>query len=516
MSVQNPNPSTNIDDYNIPELMTIVGISSLGKSEINSNVDKLMNNTTNKKLLVFLEQVREKLLNKSQPTKIKELIDKETQAWMKNEYFLPMDKQQKDKITDRKNTIEVYHEGEHDAIKKEHVGVSNTYNVPVAQDTLNPTLKNTTERLVILDSRYRQYNPLQDNINTDYVLDLSDHLSNVLSLRLYAYQIPYTWYNIATNYGNNYFWIVDRSTMLEVQVVLPDGNYTQTSYLTAVNTILSNAGFSGPTSKMFSIDSIANRTTISITKYGGVPLTATAEIIFYDPTAQYAYTIPNTDKLSQVNKAYYLDESMGWMIGYREPFYTLGTPIISEAIPSFIGTKYLLLCIDDFNQNHLNNQLVTITEPSRAIRVPPYYSYDIPIDIVSPGQENENQPNPDKIFINYTPYVQIKPTAPRTLTQAQIYTVNQIIKNNSNVTNHRLRAPTTTDVFCPLPIKVPACFGQLIPEFGGSMQDNKRTYFGPTNIERLRIRLLDDKGNTLDLNGADWSITLIAECLYQY
>ena len=53
-------------------------------------------------------------------------------------------------------------------------------------------------------------------------------------------------------------------------------------------------------------------------------------------------------------------------------------------------------------------------------------------------------------------------------------------------------------------------------EFSGSIQDNKRIYFGPVNINRMRITLLNDKGNLVNLNGADWSITLISENLYQY
>jgi hypothetical protein len=56
----------------------------------------------------------------------------------------------------------------------------------------------------------------------------------------------------------------------------------------------------------------------------------------------------------------------------------------------------------------------------------------------------------------------------------------------------------------------------MIVEFGGSMQDNKRTYFGPVNIDRMNIKLLDDKGHLLNLNGADWCVTIITELLYQY
>jgi hypothetical protein len=58
--------------------------------------------------------------------------------------------------------------------------------------------------------------------------------------------------------------------------------------------------------------------------------------------------------------------------------------------------------------------------------------------------------------------------------------------------------------------------GELYSEISGSLQVFRRQYFGPVNIDRLRLSLLDDKGRVLNLNGCDWSITLLAEMLYQY
>ena len=45
---------------------------------------------------------------------------------------------------------------------------------------------------------------------------------------------------------------------------------------------------------------------------------------------------------------------------------------------------------------------------------------------------------------------------------------------------------------------------------------SERAYFGPVNIERIHVKLLDDTGNIVNLNGNDWSFSLIAEQLYQY
>jgi hypothetical protein len=58
--------------------------------------------------------------------------------------------------------------------------------------------------------------------------------------------------------------------------------------------------------------------------------------------------------------------------------------------------------------------------------------------------------------------------------------------------------------------------GVPIIELPGGYQENKRSYFGPVNIDRLQIQLVDDKGNNVNLNGVDWSFTIICECLYKY
>jgi hypothetical protein len=69
-------------------------------------------------------------------------------------------------------------------------------------------LKNVTSRFVIIDSQFRQATGGIDTLSTDYTLDLSDPLTDALSLRLYSIQIPFTWYIIDTVYGNTCFWII--------------------------------------------------------------------------------------------------------------------------------------------------------------------------------------------------------------------------------------------------------------------------------------------------------------------
>ena len=112
--------------------------------------------------------------------------------------------------------------------------------------------------------------------------------------------------------------------------------------------------------------------------------------------------------------------------------------------------------------------------------------------------------------------MEVLPSAPRTLTNAQIYTINEIIKNKSKNTSNKGKATTNSDTFAILYIKYPLSAAGIAVDFSGQLQDNKRNYFGPVDIDRLRMRLVDDRGYIVNLNGSEWSCSIICETLYQY
>ena len=92
------------------------------------------------------------------------------------------------------------------------------------------------------------------------------------------------------------------------------------------------------------------------------------------------------------------------------------------------------------------------------------------------------------------------------------------MKNNERYSNYtKISSPSCTDTFAVIPLdKKNLAVGELYVEDSSTLQLNKRIYFGPVNIDRFRVKLLDDKGAVLNLNGGDWCLTLIAEILYQY
>jgi len=431
----------------------------------------------------------------------------QTKLWLNNKGALPQtNPMQANKITDRFQQIGVY-SNNHLPMTREQLGVNGTHEVDVAQDgKLNPTLKNTTQRLIVLDSFFRQESGVGGS-STDYTLDLSDHLTDVLSLRLWSIEIPLTYYIIDTAYGNTYFWISDGDN--NIPILLESGNYTPETLVNALNAAFTTAGFASfNTTPPVSYNPANYKITMKLIggQYTPPPSSTTTaftidtftNLRFFDPTA----TLESNNTAAP--QTLYVNQTLGWLLGFHNdtgivPVDTSGnTP---NAVLDLNGPRYFILALDDYNQNHLNNGLVSITEPSKVVRLPSYYTPDQPL-------------LPEQAPFGQVP--QLIQSSPRTLTQSQLYTINEILKNNVNNFDVRATAPTTTDVFAVIPIKQNSVGGTLYVDFSGQLQDNRRTYFGPVDIDRMRIRLLNDKGNVVNLNGADWAVTIISENLYQY
>jgi hypothetical protein len=568
---------TNANNYTISELLIILDLDDPTSSEIIDATDKYIErfeSEGNAKMVNFFTDVQNKLveyvdnLEEGGDPDDLEFFNDDEQAneWYENEVLTQKDNPiQKDKITERKQKIDVFEGGNQMPMNREQLGVNNTFNLPVAQDTLNPNLKNVTSRFVNLDSQFRQ---ASDTSSTDYTLDLSDPLTNALSLRMYSVQIPYTWYLIDNQYGNTCFWIVIpfNNVDYEVQVSFTPGNYTYDSFKAEFTRAIGAAHIAAPTSPPPDFPSLiqinTNNSMVTINLNGWI-------YTYTDTNTHPHVSIPitinginqTTDTFDPLLNPYFLffdfsgrlncltncssknptiNGTLGWLMGFRLPIVPIyinpgNTPI---AIIDLYGPKYFILVLDDYNQNHINNGLITITEISKKLAMPSYFNTSQPYICVS------NSSNPltnlvnnattaeaiatglttdnafgllDKINIGYGQRQVILPSAPRTLTNAQLYTINEITKNREQNTTFRGKAPTNSDTFALIPIKKGGMStGDLYVEFGGSMQDNKRIYFGPVSVDRMRIKLVDDRGYTVDLHGAEWCFTIIAELLYQY
>jgi hypothetical protein len=140
--------------------------------------------------------------------------------------------QEKEKDSDKeKETNSLEQPEQHPITEQNTPDTTTNFNVGVKKDKLNPNLKNVTSRLIYLDSQFRQASGSESS--TDFTLDLSDPLTNLLSLKLYSVQIPYSWYIIDSQYNNNTFWISTSTN--NYQIIIDSGNYTPASLVTELN-----------------------------------------------------------------------------------------------------------------------------------------------------------------------------------------------------------------------------------------------------------------------------------------
>jgi hypothetical protein len=63
-------------------------------------------------------------------------------------------------------------------------------------------------------------------------------------------------------------------------------------------------------------------------------------------------------------------------------------------------------------------------------------------------------------------------------------------------------------------MEVSGAFQASQGESSSTSINTERRFFGPVNIQKLKITLYDDLGFILDLNGMDWAIELAFECVY--
>ena len=157
----------------------------------------------------------------------------------------------------------------------------------------------------------------------------------------------------------------------------------------------------------------------------------------------------------------------------------------------------LFIVLEDYNQNHVNDGLVSVSQRDTRATLPVYALRNI-YNCNPETNERMNQ----GLYGKH-------------LTNRQIYSMNQIIESQNETTDSNKGTRSLKDVFAIVPIKYGLNPGDIFVEFGGTLQAQERTYFGPVNISRLRVKLLTDRGDVINLNNADWSFQIICEQLWQ-
>lgn len=361
-------------------------------------------------------------------------------------------------------------------------------------------------RIINIDSCYRE-NLLSQNqtydsyTSSDMIIDLNDTLDNIVSLELANICIPFTFYNISQDQGNNYFYVYNSSSDTTTKISIDGGNYTNASIISSINDALTTSSID----ISFEIETLTNKVSISSTDATGYT------VVFYDndKTSDFSFA-DQCMSTSGANVQSKVNHNLGWLLGFRnidvenydKVNYDVNsnTSVTAEALCHLPYTKYFIIVIDDKNKNQSNKSLVQISNGKLHMNSTKYFK---DIDNSLNCLTNDN----------FDSYVS---SAGRTLTKNQLYSSLQVnnYRASFNETNSKLSADLINNVFAIIPFETKSLvWGTSM--FTSDKNKFKRKYNGPVDITKLNVKLLDDRGNLLNLNGADWSFSMISTHSYR-
>jgi len=340
--------------------------------------------------------------------------------------------------------------------------------------------------------------------------------------------------------SNNYFYIkplgnadgvYTANDTNDIKINILPGKYTRSQLINAINTQLSNNSLTQGSSI-----SIFTKNTLEYTKFRiNINKIFTANdyrLVFYDPY-NFVKCYVGNKKIKNTT----WDSTIGWVLGFRalteynllksneelDPndnniIYYNGTSSYysSNSITNIVSItgdtavsvnlyNYFLIVLDDYTQSHLNDGLVTITPSENDIPLPSYATRHV--TTCDPIEQDKIIP----FTGNSTESENVN-----SLTQKEIYATNEKIASRKNKLKSYSSGPFVNDIFGLVPMKTSGLQnGSVYIEFGGTLQNQDRTYFGPVNIHRMSVKLMNERGDVVDLNNTNWSFSLICEQLYQ-
>jgi hypothetical protein len=436
--------NTNIKDYNIDELFQLLNIDIEMDTEyedvkrnINKAVDKnvkIFESIGNNHIVQFFEQVREVLLGSRVES---------TENMTENQRLLLTSNSVYDAETNR-------------GVKSNSTDTTSKelFNAAGAG---NPINRKTITKLLNIDSRFRKNYGF--TTPTNYKLDLPYPINNVIEMKLSDLEFPTTYYPFSDEYENNYLWMkVEQGNGAEsyLYIHIPQGNYYQAEFIKIIQSAIDELGLSlkieynlnfdntggvgvGDGTISIGIDGVNNITGINNIELNFSGRKLTSDIQDYDKSQKFFTEFEEQEKI--INEYYYTDSNidykqrLGWMLGFRKDFYTGFTNYKSEGVMDILGSKYMFLIVDDFN-NSTNINYISSSKESLL---------------------------PDNIMARIS------------------------------IKGYAFSIQSQTDL---------------------SLFTEPRFYYGPVNITKLEIKIVDDFGRIVDLNNMDFSFTLSLTTIY--
>ena len=472
---------TNIDNYAIEDILNIFNLINPTIANVTDVANTLIARMTTEgkaDLVTFFTRARDKVLDFMQNIDREKPVANETTEDIKQIW-------DEAGFTDKSVLEPARYFGD-----ASHVVAENKQSAQSAAGLREPII---ATHIINIDSQYRSTilpyigTPLSNAYNTQFTFSLSNPINKAVSIRLYSYHIPTTWYAFSASEGNNFF------IYNGIVIQIPDGNYTPTSLIAQINTIaLTDPATSGL------ILSLGTGGKITFTNND--LLSSTISIIFFVQANVISYNNCGNNSLSGY-QTLGINMTLGWALGFRTtPDPITGDVIISinpsaaitaNVPPNTYGPKYFTLSIEEYTNQRLTSGLYNIinTKLQPNTSITDYYNT---IQVACKLREGS-------------------------LTQAQLYAINAVTasstaNNNSTGFTNKLSGTSSGSAFAVIPLQgITALRPDPYVKFGADLAIYKRNYAKPIILQRFTVSLTDDKGILVNLYDNDWSFSLIVE-----
>ena len=500
-----------INFYSLEELINILGLTiPVRKRQVENAIAYQESRTEDKDLLEFLKKTKAKFNAFFEANNL-DVIEEDSGAGFSTISQLK-EGYQKGVVGDRiGHNVTVVNPDRSVQIRN----YLNQQNLPIKQGYMNPVLRQSQIKILTIDSAYRngstskqvisvspdlsgncvttvQNNYVLPQNSGSFIINLEEPLVDVITIKVISYEIPVSWYPIDSAYGTNVLEIKLSTETDWNKVTLPPGKYIQGQTMTIQDELQKQirtvVGFVSATVTY-------NLNDDKITIENG---SDKFDLRFFDEN----FEINNPGEEDYIST---LRENLGYLCGFRFPVYMGQTSYTAEAAVNLDIFNYLFISVNDFNANFTNKIFVHAFDFDQPIisTAPAYYNSTLyPTDISG-----------NNVYIS-------DPSG--NLTQAQKYSVEQILteqylnKQAPAISNNQTDSNTLARIVNSESNSIDS-LRQKMPYLRGRISNNmERTYFGPVNIEKLEVKLINDKGRVVNLNYQDWSFALEITQLYQF
>ena len=469
-----PSIDYNIDNYTVPELHDIIG--STEDDDQNTIEQKLRpffdSSANNPQMFHFFRQLQQRLfLTYTYQQQELDEMDNETEDEYAELHYeddanmLSGDILPEDMIEQNGGTIPQSQAGS--LINPTHAETVPDGEIDErvrSQGNVNPFLRTTYKRTVCIDSLFKK----PTETSSDFTVALPSTLDKVISMRLKSIDLPVKLYNVTSINNRNEFYIQtfdlqQHSENTKHTVTVPPGKYTLMSLSTVINNIFSNST-TGLQYLVFDINPETLKTSIRAKNtldgdpqfypYDSTNSQTYSPEFYYIlsfPTIQVSVDLVNCDTSEGAGTAQALHQlTLAWMMGFRKTSYTVTKDNVYQDIHSQ-------------NATNITYRAYVSSESIFNDRINEYVLLDV--------KDYHNNYVPDALIsVTRTDYI-----------------------GDSILTRIPLMSPD--------------------PDFAGVHSYNtglmeERNYFGPVDIDKLHIRLLNKHGEVYDLQDDHFSLSL--------